>query len=102
MSRGTVDPDRLRSAADLLDQAAAADDKAADRFAEARLESTPFGFSAQARDLAGLWESALAAREADARVLGDETSDLAGRLRITASGYRAGPEPGRIAAAGTP
>ena len=90
------DPDRLRGAADLLDHAAAADDKTAGCFADARVESTPFGFSAQARDLAARWEAALAAREADARVLGDETSDLAGRLRMAAGGYRA-PRP-RIAA----
>lgn len=77
-------PDRLRRAADQLDQAAAADDKAAGRFAEARVDSTPFGISAQARELAARWSAALAAREADARVLGDATSDLAGRLRMAA------------------
>ncbi|UOZ08574.1 hypothetical protein [Amycolatopsis sp. WQ 127309] len=86
-------PDRLRRAADQLDQAAAADDKAAGRFAEARVDSTPFGISAQARELAARWSAALAAREADARVLGDATSDLAGRLRMAAgttsgSGFR--------------
>ena len=36
-------PERLRAAADLLDQAAAAGDTAAGRFAEARVDSTPFG-----------------------------------------------------------
>ena len=88
--------DRLRVAADLLDQAPTADDKAAGRFAEARVESTPFGISAQARELAARWSAALAAREAEARVLGDGTSDLAGRLRIAAAdtGVR-----GRIAVA---
>ncbi len=83
-------PDRLRRAADQLDQAAAADDKAAGRFAEARVDSTPFGISAQARELAARWSAALAAREADARVLGDATSDLAGRLRM-AAGTTSGP-----------
>ncbi|MFF1609410.1 hypothetical protein ACFVYA_16640 [Amycolatopsis sp. NPDC058278] len=81
-------PDRLRAAADLLDQAAAADDKAAGRFAEARVDSTPFGISPQARELAARWATALAAREADARVLGDATSDLAGRLRMAAVSNR--------------
>lgn len=89
-------PDRLRAAADQLDQATAAGDKAAGRFAEARVDSTPFGISAQARELATRWQAALAAREADARVLGDATSDLAGRLRMAAesTGFR-----GRIAVA---
>jgi hypothetical protein len=89
-------PDRLHHAADRLDQAAAADDKAAGRFAEARVDSTPFGISPQARELAARWAAALAAREADARVLGDATSDLAGRLRMAARspGFR-----GRIAVA---
>jgi hypothetical protein len=92
-------PDRLRAAADLLDQAAAAGDKAAGRYAEARVESTPFGISPQARELAARWASALAAREADARVLGDATSDLAGRLRMTAESPRSTGFRGRIAVA---
>ena len=92
-------PDRLRAAADLLDQATAADDKAAGRFAEARVDSTPFGISPQARELAGRWAAALAAREADARVLGDATSDLAGRLRIAADSTRSTGFRGRIAVA---
>jgi len=91
--------DRLRAAADLLDQAAAADDKAAGRFAEARVDSTPFGISPQARELAARWATALAAREADARVLGDATSDLAGRLRMTAGSTRSTGFRGRIAMA---
>ncbi|MGW4061013.1 hypothetical protein ACWEGE_22210 [Amycolatopsis sp. NPDC004747] len=91
--------DRLRGAADLLDQAAAADDKAAGRFAEARVESTPFGISPQARELAARWATALAAREADARVLGDATSDLAGRLRMTAVSTRSTGFRGRLAVA---
>jgi hypothetical protein len=81
----SANPDRLRAGADQLDQAAAADDKAAGRFAEARVDSTPFGISPQARELAARWAAALAAREADARVLGDATSDLAGRLRMAAA-----------------
>jgi hypothetical protein len=91
-----INSDRLRNAADLLDQATAAGDKAAGRFAEARVDATPFGISPQARELAARWASALAAREADARVLGDATSDLAGRLRMAARspGFR-----GRIAVA---
>ncbi|GLY35964.1 hypothetical protein Amsp01_019880 [Amycolatopsis sp. NBRC 101858] len=92
-------PDRLRTAADLLDQAAAADDKAAGQFAEARVDSTPFGLSAQARELAARWSAALAAREADARVLGDATSDLAGRLRMAAESTRSTGFRGRIAVA---
>jgi hypothetical protein len=92
-------PDRLRTAADLLDQAAAADDKAAGQFAEARVDSTPFGLSAQARELAARWSAALAAREADARVLGDATSDLAGRLRMAAESTRSSGFRGRIAVA---
>lgn len=92
-------PDRLRAAADLLDQAAAADDKAAGRFAEARVDPTPFGISAQARELAVRWSAALAAREADARVLGDATSDLAGRLRMAAESTRSTGFRGRIAVA---
>ena len=35
---------------------------------------------------------ALAAREQDARVLGDETSDLAGQLRMAADSYQADEE----------
>src|SRR5436190_2088649 len=92
-------PDRLCAAADLLDQAAAADDKAAGRFAEARVDSTPFGISPQARELAARWATALAAREADARVLGDATSDLAGRLRMAAVSTRSTGFRGRLAAA---
>jgi hypothetical protein len=92
-------PDRLRAAADLLDQAAAADDKAAGRFAEARVDSTPFGISPQARELAARWATALAAREADARVLGDATSDLAGRLRMAAVSTRSTGFRGRLAVA---
>ncbi|MEV4050739.1 hypothetical protein AB0J55_06075 [Amycolatopsis sp. NPDC049688] len=92
-------PERLRAGADLLDQAAAADDKAAGRFAEARVESTPFGISPQARELAARWAAALAAREADARVLGDATSDLAGRLRMAAESTRSTGFRGRIAVA---
>ncbi|MEU0789572.1 hypothetical protein ABZ342_05860 [Amycolatopsis sp. NPDC005961] len=92
-------PERLRAAADLLDQAAAADDKAAGRFAEARVDSTPFGISPQARELAARWSAALAAREADARVLGDATSDLAGRLRMAAESTRSTGFRGRIAVA---
>ncbi|WP_244885532.1 hypothetical protein [Amycolatopsis vancoresmycina] len=92
-------PDRLRAGADLLDQAAAADDKAAGRFAEARVESTPFGISPQARELAARWAAALAAREADARVLGDATSDLAGRLRMAAESTRSTGFRGRLAVA---
>jgi hypothetical protein len=92
-------PDRLRAAADLLDQAAAAGDKAAGRYAEARVDSTPFGISPQARELAARWASALAAREADARVLGDATSDLAGRLRMTAESPRSTGFRGRLAVA---
>ncbi len=92
-------PDRLRAAADLLDQATAADDKAAGRFAEARVDSTPFGISPQARELAARWSAALAAREADARVLGDATSDLAGRLRMAAESTRSTGFRGRIAVA---
>ncbi|WP_328447469.1 MULTISPECIES: hypothetical protein [unclassified Amycolatopsis] len=92
-------PDRLRASADQLDQAAAADDKAAGRFAEARVDSTPFGISAQARELAARWQAALAAREADARVLGDATSDLAGRLRMAADTTRSSGFRGRIAVA---
>ena len=91
--------ERLRAAADLLDQAAAADDKAAGRYAEARVDSPPFGISPQARELAARWASALAAREADARVLGDATSDLAGRLRRTAGSPRSTGFRGRIAVA---
>ena len=91
--------DRLRAAADLLDQAAAADDKAAGRFAEARVDSTPFGISPQARELAARWATALAAREADARVLGDATSDLAGRLRMAAVSTRSTGFRGRLAVA---
>lgn len=91
--------DRLRAGADLLDQAAAADDKAAGRFAEARVESTPFGISPQARELAARWAAALAAREADARVLGDATSDLAGRLRMAAESTRSTGFRGRLAVA---
>ena len=92
-------PDQLRTAADLLDQAAAADDKAAGQFAEARVDSTPFGISPQARELAARWSAALAAREADARVLGDATSDLAGRLRMAAESTRSTGFRGRIAVA---
>jgi hypothetical protein len=92
-------PDRLRAAADLLDQAAAAGDKAAGRFAEARVDSTPFGISPQARELAARWATALAAREADARVLGDATSDLAGRLRMAAVSTRSTGFRGRLAVA---
>jgi len=92
-------PDRLRTAADLFAQAAAADDKAAGQFAEARVDSTPFGISPQARELAARWASALAAREADARVLGDATSDLAGRLRMAAESTRSSGFRGRIAVA---
>jgi hypothetical protein len=92
-------PDRLRDAADQLDQAAAAGDKAAGRFAEARVDSTPFGISPQARELAARWAAALAAREADARVLGDATSDLAGRLRMAADSTRSSGFRGRIAVA---
>ncbi|UOX87631.1 hypothetical protein MUY14_38890 [Amycolatopsis sp. FBCC-B4732] len=92
-------PDRLRDAADRLDQATAADDKAAGRFAEARVDSTPFGISPQARELAARWATALAAREADARVLGDATSDLAGRLRMAAESTRSTGFRGRIAVA---
>ncbi|WP_235190679.1 hypothetical protein [Amycolatopsis rifamycinica] len=91
--------DRLRTSADLLDQAAAADDKAAGRFAEARVDATPFGISPQARELAARWATALAAREADARVLGDATSDLAGRLRMAAVSNRSTGFRGRLAAA---
>ncbi|MFB9683968.1 hypothetical protein [Amycolatopsis plumensis] len=91
--------DRLRAGADLLDQAAAADDKAAGRFAEARVDSTPFGISPQARELAARWATALAAREADARVLGDATSDLAGRLRMSAVSTRSTGFRGRLAVA---
>ncbi|WP_329054090.1 hypothetical protein OG738_13590 [Amycolatopsis sp. NBC_01488] len=91
--------DRLRAAADLLDQATAADDKAAGRFAEARVDSTPFGISPQARELAARWSAALAAREADARVLGDATSDLAGRLRMAAESTRSTGFRGRLAVA---
>ncbi len=91
--------DRLRAAADLLDQAAAADDKAAGRFAEARVDSTPFGISPHARELAARWATALAAREADARVLGDATSDLAGRLRMAAVSTRSTGFRGRLAVA---
>ncbi|MEU4671316.1 hypothetical protein AB0F91_25875 [Amycolatopsis sp. NPDC023774] len=79
--------ERLRAAADALDKATADADQAAGRFAEARLESTPFGISAPARELAARWEAALAARDVDARVLGDATSDLAGRLRMAAGGH---------------
>ncbi|SEP53005.1 hypothetical protein [Amycolatopsis saalfeldensis] len=79
--------ERLSSAADALDKAAADADQAAGRFAEARLESTPFGISAPARELAARWEAALAARDVDARVLGDATSDLAGLLRMAAGGH---------------
>ncbi|MEU5259958.1 hypothetical protein [Amycolatopsis sp. NPDC021455] len=92
-------PDRLRAAADLLDQAAAAGDKAAGRYAEARVDSTPFGISPQARELAARWAAALAAREADARVLGDATSDLAGRLRMSAGNTRSTGFRGRLAVA---
>ncbi|GAA3558867.1 hypothetical protein GCM10022222_48020 [Amycolatopsis ultiminotia] len=85
--------ERLRAAADALDQAAADADRAAGRFAEARLESTPWGISAPAREIAARWEAALAARDVDARVLGDATSDLAGRLRMAAHGRSARPRP---------
>ncbi|HEY3467346.1 MAG TPA: hypothetical protein VGL47_19600 [Amycolatopsis sp.] len=95
----TRHPERLRAAADLLDQAAAAGDKAAGRFAEARVDSTPFGISPQARELAARWASALAARETDARVLGDATSDLAGRLRMSAGTPRSTGFRGRLAVA---
>ncbi|WP_410563526.1 hypothetical protein [Amycolatopsis sp. cmx-4-61] len=91
--------ERLRTAADQLDQAAAADDKAAGRFAEARVDSTPFGISPQARELAARWAATLAAREADARVLGDATSDLAGRLRMVAVSTRSTGFRGRLAVA---
>jgi hypothetical protein len=99
MRRSKAEPDRLRGAADVLDQAAAGDDQAAGRFAEARGAQPAFGISAQARDLAGRWEAAIAAREQDARVLGDETSDLAGHLRIAADVQPRDDEPaGRVAA----
>src|SRR3954454_6071121 len=81
-------PDRLRAAADLLDQATAADDKAVGRFAEARVDSTPFGISSQARELAARWTAALAAREADARGLGGGTAGLAGRAANGADSTR--------------
>ena len=92
-------PEGLRAGADRLDQAAAADDKAAGRFAEARVDSTPFGISPLARELAARWSAALAAREADARVLGDATSDLAGRLRMAAESPRSTGFRGRLAVA---
>ncbi|WP_033293035.1 hypothetical protein [Amycolatopsis jejuensis] len=76
--------ERLRAAADSLDRAAADADQAAGRFSDARLESTPWGISAPAREIAARWEAALAARDVDARVLGDATSDLAGHLRMAA------------------
>jgi hypothetical protein len=76
--------ERLTAAADSLDRAAADADQAAGRFAQARLESTPWGISAPAREIAAQWAAALAARDVDARVLGDATSDLAGQLRTTA------------------
>ncbi|MBB4687619.1 hypothetical protein [Amycolatopsis jiangsuensis] len=76
--------ERLAAAADALDQAAADADRAAGRFASARLESTPWGISAPAREISARWEAALAARDTDARVLGDATSDLAGELRMAA------------------
>ncbi|EFL11682.1 hypothetical protein SSMG_07353 [Streptomyces sp. AA4] len=79
--------ERLNAAADALDRAAADADRAAGRFAEARLESTPWGISAPAREIAARWEAALAARDVDARILGDATSDLAGQLRMAARGH---------------
>ncbi|WP_020664059.1 hypothetical protein [Amycolatopsis benzoatilytica] len=76
--------ERLTAAADALDRAAVDADQAAGRFAQARLESTPWGISAPAREIAAQWEAALAARDVDARMLGDATSELAGLLRIAA------------------
>ncbi|MFF0146422.1 hypothetical protein ATK36_3778 [Amycolatopsis sulphurea] len=78
--------ERLRNAADALDRAAADADRAAGRFAQGRLEPTPWGISSPAREIAARWEAALAARDVDARVLGDATSDLAGELRMAAYG----------------
>ncbi|MET9266251.1 hypothetical protein [Amycolatopsis sp. NPDC004079] len=79
--------ERLNAAADALDRAAADADRAAGRFSEARLESTPWGISEPAREIAARWEAALAARDVDARILGDATSDLAGQLRMAARGH---------------
>jgi hypothetical protein len=90
LETGTAaNPAAQRQGAEILDQAAGLDVTAGRTISTGRpADAAPFGISAQARDLANLWDAAVNARMIDTANLAAGTHQLADELREAADEYQ--------------